>query len=477
MALAHRLVGFRPDHEPRPIEPRTARPVERPLRLLLLATDAACVGAVWIGVAAPEWSADRLLVAAIGATTALVWLATHGMYYSPTHDGVHHTRLLYEAALIAAVAANVADARLGVHLGAAALAIGAIAGALALHAGRHAYQSHVAEAQRHGRHLRKAIVVGGDDDAAHVVTTLRARPELGYDVAATVEPHDAPRVVRIAREIGGETVIVVPSSLPASSVARVVRDTTNAGLHVHLVGPTTGIDPRRVEPRSLGRDTSVHIARVSLDGWQASVKRMFDVALGTVLLVLSLPFWVAAAVAIRVGDHGPVLFRQERIGRGGRPFTMFKFRTMVVDAEAQLAALTAGNDRTGPLFKLADDPRVTRIGKLLRATSIDELPQLLNVLAGQMSLVGPRPALAQEVEHFDDELCCRDLVLPGITGLWQIEGRDDPDFSVYEETDVFYVENWSVGLDLVILSRTGAALARRVWSRAVPGRSHVAVLD
>src|SRR5262245_42908583 len=121
MALAHPVVDVRPHHDPRPVDQVGARPVERPLRLLLLATEAACVGAVWFAIATPEWSADRLLVAAIGAATALLWLATHGMYYSPTHDGVHHTRILYEAALIAAVAANVADSRFGVHLGAAAL--------------------------------------------------------------------------------------------------------------------------------------------------------------------------------------------------------------------------------------------------------------------------------------------------------------------------------------------------------------------
>ena len=163
-------------------------------------------------------------------------------------------------------------------------------------------------------------------------------------------------------------------------------------------------------------------------------------------------------------------------GRDGNPFTMLKFRSMVVDAEARLTEVEATNGRSGPLFKAANDPRITRVGRLLRGTSLDELPQLFNVLRGDMSLVGPRPALAREVEQFSPALQRRNVVLPGITGLWQIEGRDDPDFAVYEATDLYYLENWSVTLDIVILVRTFTALVSRVWRKLRKSRT-VVVMD
>jgi lipopolysaccharide/colanic/teichoic acid biosynthesis glycosyltransferase len=175
-----------------------------------------------------------------------------------------------------------------------------------------------------------------------------------------------------------------------------------------------------------------------------------------------------------------VFFAQERVGRDGGTFTLYKLRTMVVDAESRRAELEADNERGGPLFKLSDDPRVTRFGRLLRATSIDEIPQLFNVLQGAMSLVGPRPALPSEVEEFDDDLRRRTRVKPGVTGLWQVEARDSENFDLYRRYDLLYVDNWSVTLDLAILARTVAAVGLRglgavgLLSR---GRASGAMLD
>ena len=150
------------------------------------------------------------------------------------------------------------------------------------------------------------------------------------------------------------------------------------------------------------------------------------------------------AILVKREDGGPVLFRQQRVGRGDAEFGMLKFRTMVVDAEARLAAMQADNQRTGPLFKMARDPRITRIGHVLRRTSLDELPQLINVLKGDMSLIGPRPALRREVDEFPADLHDRHHVRPGITGLWQVEARDNPAFDAYHRLDLHYVENWSL---------------------------------
>jgi lipopolysaccharide/colanic/teichoic acid biosynthesis glycosyltransferase len=166
-------------------------------------------------------------------------------------------------------------------------------------------------------------------------------------------------------------------------------------------------------------------------------------------------------VAIVIGDRGPVFFRQTRVGKDGGPFRLWKFRTMVVDAEQRLAHLTALNEGSGVLFKMRRDPRVTKIGAWLRRWSLNELPQLLNVLTGEMSLVGPRPALPQEAELYGDDMRRRLKVKPGITGLWQVSGRSDLPWDEAVRLDIRYVENWSVALDLQILWKTWSAVIRR----------------
>ena len=186
-----------------------------------------------------------------------------------------------------------------------------------------------------------------------------------------------------------------------------------------------------------------------------------DVVLASVMLVVALPLLLAAAAAIKVHDRGPVLFRQERVGKDGKRFLLYKLRSMVPGAEHLLTPLLQENGRDGPLFKLVHDPRVTRVGHLLRTASIDELPQLVNVLRGDMSLVGPRPALPVEVLRFDDELLGRLLVLPGITGLWQVKARDDPSFESYRRYDMHYLEHWSLALDATILVTTFGVVASR----------------
>jgi lipopolysaccharide/colanic/teichoic acid biosynthesis glycosyltransferase len=168
------------------------------------------------------------------------------------------------------------------------------------------------------------------------------------------------------------------------------------------------------------------------------------------------------AALVKLEDGGPVIFRQTRVGRGGEMFTMLKFRSMVIDAENRKADLMACNEGNGGLFKLRDDPRITRIGKILRDSSLDELPQLLNVLSGSMSLVGPRPHLASELAQMPREAVRRSLVTPGLTGLWQVSGRSDLDGNDAVRLDLRYVENWSLTLDLLILWKTASAvLARR----------------
>jgi lipopolysaccharide/colanic/teichoic acid biosynthesis glycosyltransferase len=179
------------------------------------------------------------------------------------------------------------------------------------------------------------------------------------------------------------------------------------------------------------------------------------------LLVALAPVLLACALAVRLDSPGPVLFRQRRVGRDGRAFTIHKFRSMVADAERRLDALAGRNEADGLLFKLRRDPRVTRVGRVLRAWSLDELPQLLDVLRGHMSLVGPRPPLPTEVAGYDAWLRNRLRVKPGVTGLWQVSGRHQLPFEDYVRYDLFYVENWSLLMDLFILLKTIPTVLRR----------------
>jgi exopolysaccharide biosynthesis polyprenyl glycosylphosphotransferase len=236
---------------------------------------------------------------------------------------------------------------------------------------------------------------------------------------------------------------------------------------VHLLFGLKGINPRHLRTTSIGHDPGIYLAEQSFERAQQVAKRCLDVMLGAVALIAAAPIILVAASAIKLQDHGPVLFKQRRVGRDGELFWVYKLRTMHRDAESRLDELRCRNERTGgPLFKLTNDPRVTRAGRFLRATSIDELPQLWCVLRGDMSLVGPRPALPDEVAEFDRRLSRRAGVRPGITGLWQVEQRDAAAFDHYRRLDIFYVENWSLVLDLAILIRTVPAML----SRATPTR-------
>ena len=322
------------------------------------------------------------------------------------------------------------------------------------------------------------ILVGANDDAQNLYRLIKSHPELGYRIIGisgrkqdVVDhdfddvPHlgDTPHLQEILNTTGVQGAIVAGGSLHRPVLNRVVRQLLENEVHVHMSTGINGIDHRRLRGQSLAYEPMVYVERVDLEGWQLAIKRVIDMTLASTVLVASSPLWITAALIVKLHDRGPIFFRQERVGRHGKTFEMIKLRSMCIDAENRLAALEGQNLRQGPLFKLARDPRVTPIGRVLRATSIDELPQLLNVIKGEMSLVGPRPALPSEVAKFASAHHARHNVLPGITGLWQVEGRDNPDFSLYQRFDIFYVENWSVTLDLSILMGT----AKVVLVRAV----------
>ncbi|MDQ0743122.1 exopolysaccharide biosynthesis polyprenyl glycosylphosphotransferase [Clavibacter sp. B3I6] len=207
----------------------------------------------------------------------------------------------------------------------------------------------------------------------------------------------------------------------------------------------------------------IHVETPRYEGTKLFAKRAFDIVASSLLLLVASPVLLAISMTIRLSTPGPVLFRQERVGINGRPFQMLKFRTMVTDAEALLLALQDQNRDAGNsvLFKMKDDPRVTPVGRFLRRYSLDELMQLVNVLNGSMSLVGPRPPLAREVETYETKVHRRFLVKPGITGLWQVSGRSNLSWEDSVRLDLYYVENWSIVGDLVILWKTARAVVAR----------------
>ena len=204
----------------------------------------------------------------------------------------------------------------------------------------------------------------------------------------------------------------------------------------------------------------LRVASPTFTGARRVVKDVVDRVAASLLLIMTIPVFVAIATAIIVSDGGPIFYRQRRIGKDSKPFTIIKFRTMVVDADQRRADLLTNNQGSGPLFKLRSDPRVTAVGSLLRRLSLDELPQLINVVLGTMSLVGPRPPLPEEVAHYEPDVRRRLLVKPGITGLWQVSGRSDLPWEESVRLDLRYVEDWSLALDALILWKTVRAVFR-----------------
>ena len=324
-------------------------------------------------------------------------------------------------------------------------------------------------ARRNGTLLRPVVIAGRNAEGQMVREMLQADPSLGYRFDGFIEdlierePGESPlallgdpsRIVRKVNEMGVNSVIIAATAIDVGSSNRLIRSLTEHGIHVELSSTLCDIAAHRLTVRPVGRMPMLYVEPVRRTGWRPLAKRVFDIVLAAVVLILAMPVLLLAGLAIKLTSPGPAIFTQARVGRDGQLFYMRKLRTMVVDAESQLASLQHLSESKGPLFKIKDDPRITRLGKLLRKLSIDELPQLVNVIRGEMSLVGPRPALPSEVEMWDRELHNRLRVQPGITGMWQVQGRSDGDHdSRYAQLDLFYVDNWSLVTDILIVLRT-----------------------
>ncbi len=325
-----------------------------------------------------------------------------------------------------------------------------------------------------GRLTRPIVIVGTDANAIGLMHTYLRNPEQGYRVIGFVGDDDIgeragvgvlgpiEHLDLILEQTNAVGVIISQTAVDHDTLNAMTRRLTDGGYHVALSSTLTDIDITRLRPQQLDGRTMIYVEPIRRDGWRALAKRAFDVVTAVSLLAITLPVTVAAAIAIRIEGPGPIFFRQTRVGLNGEPFTMTKFRTMVPDAEARRCELTDLNEADGPLFKMTHDPRITRVGRLLRKLSIDELPQLVSVIVGDMSMVGPRPALPHEIDDWDEALHERLRVLPGLTGMWQVSGRSDSSFEQYRRLDLYYVHNWSLAHDLRICLRTiGVVLSGR----------------
>lgn len=463
-----------------------AQPREALLRRVLVAADLLTVAATWTVLLGPlgalRGTGGQLLISVAAITFATVaFMSSQQLYLARVcrHRSVEVSRILRISVLVA-LAVHLVGPRWDVALPAwlTIAAVGGVAANLSLTRG--AYNLWLQRRRASGRHSRPVVVVGPRDEAEAIDRLLTSHPEVGFQAVALVGP--AGDVMQGLQEHGSDTVVVASCAFTGAEINKLTRRLLDAGVHVHLSTGLTGIDQRRLRAQPMAREPMFYLEPLRITPAQRALKRTVDVAGSIIGLVIALPVLLVAAIAIKIEDRGPVLYRHKRVGRNGDEFTILKLRTMVQDAERQLHLVAADNQRTGPLYKSHNDPRVTRVGRWLRASSIDELPQLINVLLGAMSLVGPRPALAHEVAQFDSELRSRERVRPGITGLWQIEGRDDPSFDAYRRLDLFYVENWSLELDLIILLSTFRAVfvqalrdRRRQW-RQEPERP-VSVID
>jgi exopolysaccharide biosynthesis polyprenyl glycosylphosphotransferase len=320
--------------------------------------------------------------------------------------------------------------------------------------------------RRKGGARRDVVLIGTNAEAQRIYQQLQRDPRLGYHVVGTIS--DTPERLdglaylgptddglTLARNAGVTGALIASTGVSAVATNRLVRELTNAGIHVELSSVLADVGAERLTVRPLGYLPTLYIEPVRQLGWRAVAKRVFDLAVSVFALIVLAPLLAVVAVAVKLDSRGPVFFKQVRVGKHEEPFKVIKFRTMVVNAEELLADLREKNEADGPLFKLHSDPRVTRIGAVLRRYSIDELPQLLNVLVGQMSVVGPRPALFPEMRDWTEDLRRAKLsVRPGLTGIWQVSGRSNLSFADYVRLDLFYVHNWSLWRDLAIVFRT-----------------------
>jgi exopolysaccharide biosynthesis polyprenyl glycosylphosphotransferase len=346
---------------------------------------------------------------------------------------------------------------------------------------RLAIRSYLRHLRKRGRNLRNMLIVGSNRRAVEFARTIQSKPELGYRILGFADDEwagaddlrkegwsllcqleDLRRFLR--RSVVDEVVIAVPLRSFHDDASEIAAMCEQQGIMLHVLSDLFNLKARPLQGVEVEGSHLISHSGGIANGWPTVIKRVLDFSISLMLLILLAPLLLLTAIFIKLTSTGPVFFVQKRIGFNKRTFSIYKFRTMVADAEQKLRDIEHLNEVSGPVFKIKNDPRLTLIGKFLRKTSIDELPQFFNVLSGDMSLVGPRPLQLRDYELFteggEDWQRCRFSVRPGITCLWQVNGRSSLPFHKWMELDLQYVRNWSLWLDLQILAKTIPAVLR-----------------
>jgi len=334
------------------------------------------------------------------------------------------------------------------------------------------------QARLHGRNLRNVLIVGTNRRAVEFATKLQANPALGYRVMGFADqPWDGIDQFRrsghslacdldglpefLRKNVVDEVVIALPIRSFHADASQLAARCEEQGIILRVPSNIFNLKLAHSGAEELEGHSSITHYTGAIGGWSVVMKRLLDFCLALVALVLVSPIMLLAAAAIKLTSPGPIFFAQKRIGQNKRKFTIYKFRSMTVDAENRMGQLEHLNELSGPVFKIKHDPRITPVGRFLRKTSIDELPQLINVLKGDMSLVGPRPMSIRDFELFSEDWHRRRFsVRPGITCLWQVNGRNSIPFEKWMELDMQYIDKWSLWLDLKILARTIPAVLK-----------------
>lgn len=451
-------------------------------RSFLFAADAVTIGlamllAVYARDVLPSDNADSGRVMALYApVVGLVWLALIHLF------GTYQLRLLRAGAteykrVVTASLSVAGVVGIGSYLLKAEFPRGLYVllftvGTGGLLVSRFARRKLMGAVHRRGALLTPVVVAGDSGHVDAIAKVLRRETWLGYRVVGAVTsdrvdatPGGLPVLgkvddtVDVIEEHEVATVIFAEGSFASpADFRRMAWELEEQDVHMIVVPTLTDISAQRLDVRPVAGLPLVDVDRPQAIAAARWVKRTFDILGSAALLLLASPVMGLVALAIKLEDGGPVLFRQTRVGRKGEVFDCLKFRSMVIDAEARLAALAAQNEGAGPLFKMTHDPRITRVGRFIRRFSLDELPQLWNALRGDMSLVGPRPALPTEVAQYDSDTRRRLDVRPGLTGLWQVSGRSNLSWDDTVRLDLYYVDNWSMVQDVMILAKTARAV-------------------
>jgi exopolysaccharide biosynthesis polyprenyl glycosylphosphotransferase len=339
-------------------------------------------------------------------------------------------------------------------------------------------RSLLAGIRRRGRNLRYVLILGTNARAIEFANRLERTPERGYRLLGFVDDEwenfdkfketgypiacrQADLAEFLRRNVVDEVAFYLPLRSYYEHCAQVAALCEEHGTVMRFATDIFTLKTARARAEEVDGDHFISTSTNTLDGWPLMAKRVLDIAFSGTLIFLLLPLLLAVAVGVKLTSSGPIFFRQERLGLNKRRFVMYKFRTMVADAEARMAELEKFNEVSGPVFKIKNDPRITPVGRILRRTSIDELPQLLNVLKGDMSMVGPRPLPVRDYEGFSEDWQRRRFsIQPGLTCLWQINGRSSIAFEEWMKLDIKYMDEWSLWLDFKILARTIPAVLK-----------------